>query len=118
LLEVGVDDSGGLRSPRSDLRRPRADLDLSRGEEREEAEELVSCTDNGVEAGLLQPCALEEIGALGRVELGDLRLEGGANGHGEGAFGLREIVERLEVLVALEVRDRRLVDVRDVERRL
>src|SRR5690606_3325567 len=67
---------------------------------------------------LLEARALEELGAILRVELGDLRLERGADRDRERALRLGELLERGEVLVGRRVPDRALVDVPDVERRL
>ena len=68
---------------------PGADLGLARGEERDETEELEARAHDGVQAGLLEAGAREKLGAVGRVELGDLRLERRADGHDGRALGRR-----------------------------
>ena len=95
--------------------RPGADLGLAGREERDEPEQLVARADDGVEPRLRQPRAREELGAVGRIELGDLRLERGADRDDGAPSASARRFERLEVLVAVEVRERSLVDVGDVE---
>src|SRR6185503_20981766 len=55
--------------------RPRADLVLPHGEERDEAEQLVRRMDDAIERGLVQAKVRAERRGLGRFELRDLRLE-------------------------------------------
>ena len=87
-LEVGVDDARRLGRLGAALDGPGAALVGAGREERDEVEDLVRRARDGVQAGLLQAEALEERGAIGGVEAGDLRLGGRAD-HDDGrALGL------------------------------
>src|SRR5690606_18454354 len=89
LFEIGMDDAGRLRRARSLLDRPGAHLLRPGGEEGDEAEKRVAGADEAVEAGLGEAERFQELLLLGIGELGDLGLNGGRDGDGAGAFGLR-----------------------------
>ena len=72
LLEIGVDDAGGLRRLGARVDGPGARFLRPGGEIGAEAEQLVAGADQPVEAGLGEAQRLEELGALGSGELGDL----------------------------------------------
>jgi len=70
-----VDGAGGAGRLGAFLDRPGAGFLGAGGEEGDEAEQLVTGADQPVEAGLLQPQRLQELGLLGRFELGDLGFD-------------------------------------------
>src|SRR5690242_17296326 len=80
-LEVGMDRSGGLRRGRADRHRPGAHFLLARGEVRLQAEQLVRGTDQAIEPRLGHAHVGQEERLVVGVEIGDLRLERGADGH-------------------------------------
>src|ERR1700733_3190055 len=118
LLEVRVDDSRGLRRFGSSTRRPRAHLGLARREEREQIELRIAGAYHAVESRLEKSRPREELGAVLRVELGDLRLERRAHRDDWRPFGFGEGFECAVVRIGLEVGDGPLVDVGDVKRGL
>ena len=89
LLEVGVDLSRrpcGAVAPSQDS--PGARFLRARGEEGNQVEQVVSGTDQPVEAGLLQPQLVQILAAFGIVELGQLRLDSWPRSRRRsGAFG-------------------------------
>lgn len=87
--------------------RPSADLDLTGGEEALQAEQLVCGLGQDLEAGALKPQISQELGGLLGIELGELRLDLGADRNG------LHTVDCVEVLG-----EHVLVDVGDVEHRL
>src|SRR5262249_17291632 len=68
-FKVGVDDAGCPRRGPTIGNRPCAALFLTRGEISDEPEQLVAGADHLVQAGLAQPCASQEVRAIGGVEL-------------------------------------------------
>ena len=114
-LEVGVDDAGGLGGEGALRDRPGANFLHAGREIRREAQQLVAGADDGVEARLGQADAGEEVGAVLRVELGDLRFERGADGDDAGVLGLGVGEQRLVVLVRVELGERVFGDVGHVE---
>ena len=78
-LKVGVDDAGGLRGGRALTHRPGLDLHLAGRKERLQAEQLVGCLREHVQAGLLQAQALQVVGSVLGIELGKLGLNLGAD---------------------------------------
>ncbi len=87
LLEVGVDDAGGLRRLGAARDGPGARLLGPDREVGDEAEQLVALADQPVEAGLLQAQVVQEVVALLRREHGELGLDLGGDDDAAGAFG-------------------------------
>ena len=85
-LEVGVDDAGCLGSRGATLDGPCPHLHLARRKERDETQQPVAGPYDRMEPWLSQPGARQEFGAVGRVEFGDLRLEGRADRHHVGSL--------------------------------
>src|SRR5262245_4233696 len=63
----------------------------SSGEERDQMQHPVALPDEGVEPGLREPQLLQILGAVRRLERGQLRLKLGANDDAAGALGLRAL---------------------------
>src|SRR5262245_34306840 len=95
-LEVRVDDAGGLRRGRPGAHGPGAHLLRPRGEEGQEAEQPVSRADDAVEPWLGEAEVGEEGRAVALLELGDLRLDRGADRDDDRALGGGELLERRE----------------------
>src|SRR5215831_19443169 len=75
LLEIGVDHSGSLRRARAARDRPGAGFLWSRGEERDEPQERVTCADETIESRLLEAEMGEEFVALVRRQLRDFLFD-------------------------------------------
>jgi len=111
-----MDHARGLRGEGADGDRPRANLFFASREVALEAERLVGGAGERGERRLREPGAGEHLRPVGRIELGDLRFELGANGNDFGA-GLRGCGPHglHERAIAGEVA---LIDVGHVENRL
>ena len=114
-LDVGVNFARGLRGLGAVFDGPGAALVLAVGQERDEAEQRVGALDQAVEAGLLNAEVLEEHRAVLTVELGDVLLELGANRQNLRALAVGELLDLLEILVAILIRKAVLVHVRSVD---
>ena len=97
---------------------PRADLLLARGEVRDEVEHRVARADHGVEAGLLQAGALEEVGALLGGQLHDLRLDLRADDHDRRAALLGALAHAVHERIGVGLGELLLLHVAHVEERL
>ena len=87
VLEVGVDHAGRLRRGAAAAHRPGAHFLQAGGEVGLQAQQLVAGADHAVQAGLVEPEIREELGSLGLLELGDLRLDRRAHRHHLRALG-------------------------------
>src|ERR1700737_1029692 len=76
LFEVGVDDSGGSGGFGAAHDGPGADLLHSGGEVGDQVEQAIGGVDEAVEARLFEAHVVEELVALGGLELGELGLHG------------------------------------------
>ena len=94
-LEVGVDDAGGSGGFGAAFDGPGADFLDSGGEVGDEVEQAVGGVDEAVEAGLVEAEGLEEFGAFGGFELGDLGFEGSADADDLGVSLRRRVFLRL-----------------------
>ena len=95
-----MDDAGGLRGGRALTHRPGLDLHLASRKERLQAEQLVGCLREHVQAGLLQAQALQVVGSVLGIELGKLGLDLGADGQRLDAVDGRQVlVEHVLVYV-------------------
>src|SRR5579871_3976973 len=79
-LEVGVDHAGRLRRGRTTPDRPGADLLRAGGEVGLQPEQAIGAANHPVQTRLIKPEFLQEVGAVGVLELGDLGLDRGAHG--------------------------------------
>ena len=84
------------------MHRPRAHFLDARGEVGLKSQERIRAPDDAVQPRLIQLQLLQEIRAVRLVELRDLRLDGGAYRHHDGAFGLRQLAHAVEPRVAGE----------------
>ena len=114
-LDVGVDLARGLRSLGAVLDGPGAALVLAVGQERDEAEQRVGALDEAVEAGFLNAELLEEHRAVLAVELGNVLLELGADRQHLRALLFGELLDLLEITVAVLIGEAVLVHVRGVD---
>ena len=114
-LDVGVDLARGLRGLGAVFDGPSPALVLAVGQERDEAEQRVGALDQAVEAGLLNAELLEEHRAILAVELGDVLLELGADRQNLRALLIGELLDLLEIPVAVLIRKAVLVHVRGVD---
>jgi hypothetical protein len=74
----------------------------ARGEERQQAEQVVRRTDHAVESRFVQPEFFQEREAVAFVELRDLRFDRRAHRHDVRAFGRRTFVHCVQVRIVLE----------------
>ena len=116
-LEIAVDLAGGLRRFRALGDRPCADLLGPRRQEADETEEPVARLDKLIETGFLDAHLFEERLLFIGIELSDLLLELGADGHRFRALGLCDLIERSHIVVRLAA-EIVLTDVRNVDDRL
>ena len=79
LLEVGMDDPGGLRRRESLVDRPRADFLLARGEVGLQSKEVIRATRDGGESGLLHAERLKHFVAVRLREFREFTLDLGAD---------------------------------------
>ena len=100
LLEIAVDDAGGLRGGRAFLDRPGAGFFRADGEVGLEAEEFVAGADDAVEARFFEAEAFEEFLLLVIGEDGGFALDLGGDDDGGGAFGFGVGDDRVGELVA------------------
>ena len=96
VLEVGVNDARGLRRGRARVHRPGAHLFHAGGEIGLQAEQRVAAANHAVEAGLIEFQFRQKIGAVGLIELRNLRLDGRANRHHDRAFRLGNLTDAIE----------------------
>ena len=75
LLEVGMDDAGGLWCPGAGRHRPRARLLRANGKVRQQVEQVIAGADQAIEARLFQAETLQELGSLSSVEACELRFD-------------------------------------------
>lgn len=114
-LDVGVDLARGLRGLGAVFDGPSPALVLAVGQERDEAEQRVGALDQAVEAGLLNAELFKEHRAILAVQLGDVLLELGANRQNLRALLVGELLDLLQIPVAVLIRKAVLVHVRGVD---
>src|SRR5690606_35753039 len=116
LLEVGVDDRGGLGSGGADLDGPGADFLDPGGKIRLQVEQFVTGADHPVQARLIHADGFEEhILLFTIVEFGDFRFDLVAHRHHDRALGVGDAAYDIQIGVVVEAV---LGDVGDVHDRL
>ena len=114
-----MDLTGGLRGAGALFDRPGAAFVAAGRQERDEAEQLIARLNQTVEAGLLQAQLFHEHGLFVRVvQLGDVRLQLGADRQGKGALLVGQLLDLLEVRHGLRIVHGVLRDVRGIDRPL
>ena len=114
-LDVGVDLAGGLRRLGAVFDRPGAALVLAVGEEGDETEQGVRALDEAVEAGLLNAELFKEHRAILTVQLSNVLLKLGADGQHLCALLFGELLDLLEILVAVLIGKAVFVHVRSID---
>src|SRR5215213_11035289 len=115
-LHVGVDAYGGLPHRRALSYGPGSGLLLLRGKERDEPEQPVRCPHELLETRRLYPEHRQVLSSLVFRELGDLGFELSADRYGFSTLAAAVLLDLRAVAVTL--RNRILIHVRHVERRL
>src|ERR1700722_18583899 len=102
VLEIRMDDTGGLRrgGPRTDS--PGANLLGTRGEIGLQAKQSVGGANDAIKAGLLKTERCQEFGAIRLLKLCDFRFNGRAHRHRDRAFGARALLNGGKVGIVAE----------------
>ena len=110
-----MDFTRGLRGSGADRDGPCADFLHPCGEVGLQVQQLVTGADNAVQARLFQTQLGHKLIAVGIVQLGDIGLNGGANGDDHRTFGGGDFADFIEIGVVLKAV---FVDVGDIHGRL
>ena len=94
LLEIGVDGARGLRRARAFRHRPGARLLRAGGEERDQAEQMVSGADEPIKSRFFQPEVIEELRAFAFRQLRDLFFNARRDRDATGAVAMRLLLDR------------------------
>src|SRR5690606_13096332 len=100
--EVGVDHAGRLGGGGADGNGPGTDFLHAGGEIGLQTQQLVAGADDAIQAGLGHAHVFQEDGLVLVVQVGDLGLDGGADGDHGGVFRRRVVLYGLQVRIVLE----------------
>ena len=116
LLEIGMDDAGGLRRGGARWDRPGTRLLRPDGEEGDQAEQLIASANEPVETGFVEAEGFKKFGPFRFRQGRDLAFDMGGDDDAFGAFGGCPLGDAGRMGIALGGRP--FIDIADIENRL